>query len=59
MKDKVTLLVLLVLVFWVAPSASAQEQVTSICVVELEPVPFNEQGLPIGLSRILNENCFS
>lgn len=52
MKDKVTLLVLLVLVFWVAPSASAQEQVTSICVVELEPVPFNEQGLPIGLSRI-------
>jgi hypothetical protein len=59
MKNKAVFLLFLALLFLLAISVAAQEQETLYCVAELEPVPFNEQGLPIGVSRILSENCFS
>jgi len=59
MKNKAVFLVLLALPFLLATPVAAQEQATLYCVAELEPVPFNEHSLPIGVSRVLSENCFS
>ncbi len=58
MKLKIAFLVLFGLLLIVVP-AFAQSGTDLYCVAELEPVPFNEFGLPLRESRVLSEDCFS